>query len=266
MKILHIWSCAGISSLIAKYMDFIHDTKSDVILTEKWDPQNLNRYNTIKVKSKYIFGLRALFMARKYDLIHVHYHSIFLPPLQFLYNKPVIIHFHGSDVRQNWDAHLLTIKTADKILVATKDLLEGAPARAIWSPTPVDTVKFVKFDRPVVWSWDKAFTFSYGADEEARKIAFDHGLSLEIVRERIPYNVVDEFMRKYDYYIDIKRDFKGRILPTFGAPVLSKTGLEALSLGLKVIASDGVIRTELPERHKIENVVDFIYDIYKELV
>ena len=263
MKILHIWSCAGISSLIAKYMDRSHGTESDVILTEKWDPLKLNRYNTTRMKSKPIFGLRALVMARKYDLIHVHYHSIFVRPLKFLYDKPVIIHFHGSDVRQNWGAHMKRIKRADRILVSTKDLLEGSPSRAIWTPNPVDTLKFKK-EKGVIRSWDKAFTFSYGADEEAEKIARKFGLSLEIVRERIPYNVLDDFMRKYDYYIDIKRDFKGRILPTHGPPVLSKTGLEALSLGLSVIAKDGRVRTDLPDYHRVENVVDFLYGIYQE--
>ena len=263
LKILHIWSCAGISSLIAKYMDWIHGTESDVILTEKWDPLKLNRYHTTRMKSKPLFGLRALVMARKYDLIHVHYHSIFVPPLKFLYDKPVIIHFHGSDVRQNWGAHMKRIKRSDRILVSTKDLLEGSPSRAMWTPNPVDTVKF-RDKKGAIMSWDKAFTFSYGADEESKIIARKFGLSLEIVRERIPYNVLDEFMRKFDYYIDIKKDFKGRILPTHGPPVLSKTGLEALSLGLRVIAKDEKIRKVLPECHRVKNVVDFLYEIYQE--
>ena len=106
IRVLHIWSCAGVSCLIAKYMDARHGTRSDVIITEKWDTHGLNKYRTTRIKSKPLFGLRGLAMARNYDLIHVHYHSIFVPFLKALYDKPVIIHFHVSDVRGIWGAML----------------------------------------------------------------------------------------------------------------------------------------------------------------
>ena len=261
MKILHIWSVAGISSLIARFMDWNHGTESDIILTEKWDPLKLNIYKTTKMKSKPIFGLRALIMARKYDLIHVHYHSIFVPPLKFLYGKPVIIHFHGSDVRQNWGAHLKRIKRSDAILVSTKDLLQGAPLNAFWIPNPVDTVKFKKRD-PFLETC-KAFTFSYGADAEAYELANRYGLDLDIISEKIQHEKVPDLMNKYSFYIDIKRDFKGRILYDEGA--ISKSGLEALSMGLKVISKDMSLKEGLPEVHRPENVSDVLFGIYEKL-
>ena len=263
MKILHVWSCAGVSSLIARYMDSRHGTESDVVITEKWDTLGLNDYRTIKMKSKPLFGLKSLIMARKYDLIHVHYHSIFIPCLKFLYDKPVIIHFHGSDVRENWGARLGRIKRADAIFVSTKDLLLGAPLKAVWIPNPVDTVKFKEYPRD---HGDVALTFSYGADEEALKIANNLGLRLLVQKEKIPYDELPDFMLKFDYYIDVKRDFKGRLLPVIGKPVLSKTGLEALSLGLNVIAKDMEIRSGLPEYHRPENVVDVLHRIYREFL
>lgn len=264
LKILHIWSCAGISSLIAKYMDRIHGTESDVILTEKWDHLKLNKYNTTRMKSKPLFGLRALIMARKYDLIHVHYHSIFVSPLKFLYDKPVIIHFHGSDVRQNWGAHMKRIKRADRILVSTKDLLEGAPARAIWSPNLVDTRKF-RFRGPRLSSQENlAFTFSYGADEEALVIAEYHDLELDIIKGNIPHEQIPDLMSKYGFYIEVKRDFKGRLL--YDGSILSKSGLEALAMGLKVVSRNMNTRKGLPEIHRPENVADSLFEIYKELL
>ncbi|MBA7491404.1 hypothetical protein ES702_01949 [subsurface metagenome] len=262
MKVLHIWSCAGISSLIAKYMDLRHGTESDVILTEKWDHLGLNDYRTMRMKSKPLFGLKALIMARKYDLIHVHYHSIFIPYLKFQYNKPVIIHFHGSDVRENWTARLGRIKRADAILISTKDLLQGAPPNAIWIPNPVDTVKFT----PISWIPKKnsALTFSYEADEEAQSIAEYHDLDLDIIKEKIPHGQVPKLMSKYRFYIEVKRDFKGRLL--YDGSILSKSGLEALAMGLKVISRNMSVREGLPEIHRPENVADRVFSLYEELL
>jgi len=264
MKILHIWSCAGVSSLIAKYMDFRHDTRSDVIITEKWDKLGLNTYNTTRIKSKPMFGLRGLAMARNYDIIHVHYHSIFIPFLKFLYEKPVIMHFHGSDVRENWGARNSRIKRADMILVSTPDLLTGAPLKRgiSWLPNPVDTVKFT----PVSWAPPKsgAFTFSYGADQEAQAIADHHGLDLDIIIENVPHWHVPTLMSKYRFYIEVKRDFRDRLL--YEGSILSKTGLEALAMGLNVISKDLSVQEGLPPIHRPENVADSLFKIYEELM
>ena len=261
MKILHIWSCAGVSSLIAKYMDLRHDTRSDVVITEKWEKLGLNTYNTTRIKSKPMFGIRGLAMARKYDLIHVHYHSIFIPFLKFLYDKPVIMHFHGSDVRENWGARIKRIKRADQILVSTPDLLIGGPRGVSWLPNPVDTMKFKPTSRTPIEN--RALTFSYGADEEARAIANHHGLELDIVCD-IHHSQVPELISHYGFYIEVKRDFKGRLL--YDGSILSKTGLEALAMGLKVVSKDLSIREGLPEIHRPENVADSLFKIYEELM
>lgn len=43
------------------------------------------------------------------------------------------------------------------------------------------------------------------------------------------YRRFPEVLRNHEYYIDVKRDFQGRLLKW-----LSKTGLEALACGLKL--------------------------------
>jgi len=262
MKILHIWSCAGVSCLIAKYMDARCGTTSDVIITEKWDKLGLNQYRTTRIKYKPMFGLRGLAMARDYDLIHVHYHSIFIPFLKFIYDKPVIIHFHGSDVRENWGPRLKRIKRADRILVSTPDLLTGAPVGASWIPNPVDTEKFrpPKGLRP---SANRALTLSYGADDEAQAIADHHGLSLDIIDE-VHHSQLPGLMADYNFYIEVKRDFKGRLL--YDGPILSKTGLEALAMGLKVVSKDMSIREGLPDFHRPGNVADSLFKIYESVI
>jgi len=261
MKILHIWSCAGVSCLIAKYMDSRHDTQSDVIITEKWDKIGLNDYRTTRIKSKPMFGLRGLAMARDYDVIHVHYHSIFIPFLKTLYKKPVIMHFHGSDVRHNWGARLKRIKKADCVVVSTPDLLVGSPPGISWIPNPVDTVKFT----PVSWIPPKksALTFSYGADEQAQAIAEHHDLDLDIIKDPIPYGLIPKLMSKYRFYIDVKRVL-GRLL--YPRDTLNKAGLEALAMGLKVISKDLSIREGLPEIHQPENVADSLFYTYELLM
>jgi len=262
MKILHIWSCAGVSCRIAKYMDMRHDTQSDVIITEKWDKIGLNDYRTTRIKSKPMFGLRGLAMAKNYDLIHVHYHSIFIPFLKFLYEKPVIMHFHGSDVRGNWDAHLKRIKKADRIFVATIDNLKDSPKGTSWIPIPVNTVKFTPVS--YVPKKNSAMTFSYEADKEAQAIADHHNLKLDIIKEKIPHSQVPQLMSKYRYYIDVKRDFKGRLL--YEGSIHGTAGLEALAMGLKVVSKDLSIMEGLPEVHRPENVADSLFKIYEELM
>jgi len=264
MKILHIWSCAGVSSLIAKYMDFRHDTQSDVIITEKWDKLGLNTYRTTRIKSKLMFGLRGLFMARKYDLIHVHYHSIFIPFLKFLYEKPVIMHFHGSDVRGKWGSRLKRIKRSDRVFVATIDNLMGATQshNVSWIPIPVNTVKFTPVS--YVPKKNSAMTFSYGADKEVQAIANHYNLKLDIIKEKIPHSQVPELMSKYRYYIDVKRDFKGRLL--YEGSIHGTAGLEALAMGMKVVSKDLSIMEGLPEVHRPENVADSLFKIYEELM
>jgi len=263
MKILHIWSCAGVSCLIAKYMDSRHGTQSDVIITEKWDKIGLNDYRTTRMKSKPMFGLRGLAMARDYDLIHVHYHSIFIPFLKMLYKKPVIMHFHGSDVRHNWKAILKRIKRADCVIVSTPDLLKGSPQGTSWIPNPVDTVKFNPRGSWPRLKGNKALTFSYGADEHAEAIAEHYDLELDIIKTPIQYEDVPELMSQYRFYIDVKRVL-GRLL--YPGDVLSKAGLEALAMGLKVISKDLSIREGLPDIHRPENVADSLFYTYELLM
>ncbi len=263
MKILHVWSCAGISSLIGKYMDELHDTKSDVMITKKWNKLGLNRYRTIEVTNKPMFALNALFKASGYDIIHVHYHSIFVPFLKLMYGKkPVVMHFHGSDCRGRWDKVSDWAELADTILVSTPDLLDGAPEGTIYLPNPVDTEMFYNENKP---RQPTAVHFSYHANDLASEYTSTHGLELEIVLpdQKIPHLQMPQLLNKYEYYIDIKRN---AIKHVKLLEAMSKTGLEALACGCKVVRWDGEIVEGLPDQHRPENVVKRLYEIYQEVV
>lgn len=63
----------------------------------------------------------------------------------------------------------------------------------------------------------KAFHISYNADEDAREIAREMNLELIIHdREKMPiiYREMPSILSRYEYYIDIKRDNRGKILYT----------------------------------------------------
>jgi len=247
-------------------MDKLYGTESVLLHRNGFDRYGLTTYGEIINSRASVFILKCLKRARNYDIIHVHSLFKIVPFLKVLYDKPVIIHFHGSDIRDKWKSNFKWFKRADRILVSTEGLLFGAPDNSIWIPNPVNTERFKHRDPNFVYHKDCAFTFSYGADDEARRIANKFNWNLDIIPKGIPHKDLAEFMAKYEFYIDLKRDFKGRLLPLKGIPSLSKTALEALSVGLKVIAKDGKIREGLPDRNRPENVVKVIYDIYEDLL
>ena len=206
-------------------------------------------------------------MAREYDLIHVHYHSIFVPLLKAVYDCPVIMHYHGSDVRENWGAHKRSEK-ADEILVSTADLLRGAPDRVYWLPNPVDTELFSLMSWTENENRDRmnlAVHFSKGADDEARELANGFGLELTIFNQKFPHKELPVILSQFEYFIDVQRDFKDRLLPVAGPSVGSKLSLEALSIGLKVIDRYGEVRDSLPIYHRPERVARALFRIYDNL-
>ena len=263
LKILHIWNVAGVGSLIALSMDKLYGTKSWLLHRAGFDNYGLTKYGEIVNSRASVFYLKCLIKARNYDLIHVHSIDELIPFLKFFYDKPVIIHYHGSDVRDNWETHIRYIRRADAIIVSSEGLLDGAPANAIWIPNFIDTEHF-RYRGPHFGR--EAFTFMYGADDEAQKIADKFNLNLDIIRRGIPYKELPDLMLQYDFYLDLKSDSQGRILPLKGVPSLSKTALEALSMGLKVIAKDQIIREGLPEQNKSETVLKIIYELYEDLL
>lgn len=83
---------------------------------------------------------RLLPIVKDYDLLHFHYSSG-LPfgldfPLWRLLHKKVVVHHHGTDIR-NKGEHWFLNRFAQRIFVSTPDLLEWSQ-NAIWIPNPLD--------------------------------------------------------------------------------------------------------------------------------
>ena len=71
------------------------------------------------------------------------------------------------------------------------------------------------------------------------------------------YNDMPNFLSNYEYLIDLKY-INGKNIGKF----VSMTGLQALSLGLKILNYDFKIIQGLPNGHKPENVVKKLMDVY----
>jgi len=259
LKILHIWDTAGVASVLSKYLRKSYDVKSMVVNIKRLDPYGLTAfYGGRYYEATACTTIRFLMKGLTYDIIHVHSAYRFVKYFKRLYpNKRVVMHFHGEDVRlAGWKNLKEILKKANLVLVSTQDMLDGAPSNVFWLPNPIDmehfkpmpslrnigtAVFFVKHQRGEVVDWSK-------------NIAKQFNLKLHLHDRKVnpvPYRQLPSFLNKFEYYIDQN-----------WIPSLSKTALEALACGCKVIRWDGKVVTELPAEHKPEKVVKKLWELY----
>lgn len=260
MRVLHVWNTAGVGSVIAKYMDRLFQTESTVVMRKEFDRYGLTIYGELWNCGAYVFTAKALWKARKYDLIHVHDFDKVVPLMKRFYpTKPVILHYHGTRIRGKSKERFRYYRKADLIIVSTSDLLEDLP-EATYLPNPVDT----DFFKPLEGHSDNSALYVIKQQEELgenfewpKGLARKYGLQLSF-RDRIdnpiPYKELSIFLNRYSYLLD--RDY---------IKSLSKTALEALACGLKVVAWNGKIVEGLPKKHEPENVTKQFYTLYKKL-
>jgi glycosyltransferase involved in cell wall biosynthesis len=209
MKVLHIWDTAGTASIIAKYMDMVFGTESLVVHTKTFDLFGLTTYGELWDCGANTFSLRCLLLARKFDVVHIHTFDKLIPFLKVIYpKKPVVLHYHGSEIRGNWLLKRRFWSKADVILYSTTELLSNeTPKTAVYMPNPVDTNLF--YPLKARFKPKTAFHISYNADDLAKMYANKYHLELTIhnrERQRIPHFKLSEILRQYEYYIDIKKE------------------------------------------------------------
>jgi len=255
MRILHIGNTAGVASVIAKFMDRMFDTKSLVVMRKVFDKYGLTTYGEAWDCGAKVFAFKCFLLARKFDIVHVHDFDKIVPWLKRFYSKPVVLHYHGTRIRRRWKERKRFWSKADVVFVSTQDLLEGAPDHAIYVPNPVDIDLFypkTNCNRKP----KSALAFRYHLDEKkAINYAQKYGLQLTFLERNIPYKETPKILNQYEYYIDQTE-----------ISSLSKTALEALACGCKVINWKGEVIHGLPLEHHPERVVKKVWEIIRSFV
>ncbi len=261
MRVLHIWNTAGVASIMARYQKRLLGWNTWVVMRKVFDRFGLTTYGEVIDAGAKMFTARALWMARKFDIIHVHTFDKIVPLLKMLYpRKKVILHYHGTDIRNRWREKERYWRRSDIVLVSTFDLLSGAPSHVIYLPNPVDMELFRPM--PELRRQRTALHIIKREQDEdidwVRKVARKLDLELTVIdriKNPIPHSDLPKVLNKFEYYIDQNY-----------IPALSKTALEALACKLKVVRWDEKIIEGLPEEHNPENVVLELKKIIESLL
>lgn len=220
-------------------------------------------------------------------------------------SKKIILHYHGTDIRglknknnpnsstiQNTKTRTKSFaakvknrlslikmgyykslrtesqKLANEILVSTPDLLLLLP-HATYLPNPVDVDHFSKDDinyNKVKNNNNNALTIKTTSGDIQKTLLYckENNINLKIdvldrTKTPILYEEIPNFLKKYNVYVDI-RIVNDKILENF-----SKTALESLSCGLKVLNYKLEYIERLPEIHNPVNVTHELENIYNKI-
>jgi len=262
-RILHIWDQSSISCVLAKYQRKIGHEVS-VIKRDGFDKFGIMHfYNETNLKSHLgLFFLKtALNYAKGYDVIHVHDLFQLIPKLKEKYqNKKIILHYHGSKLRKTpVEKRNKAESSADSVLVSTPDLLKFVKSQYL--PNPID---IELFSPRIINENNKTVSLmtNYESNEKLNFLLRKNGINQNFEawpRERKPiaYGEMPNFLSNYEYLIDLKLVYDGKPMPSYGV-----VGLQALSLGLKVINFEYKIVKGLPEQHRPEKVVEKLEKFY----
>ena len=219
-------------------------------------------------------------------------------------SKKIVLHYHGTDIRglknknnpNNFTIQNTTTRTksfaakvknrlklmqmgyyrslriesqklANEILVSTPDLLSLLPY-AKYLPNPVDVNHFSKDNHTTNNKVNKnnalLIKTEIGNSEKVLEYCMKNNINLKIdvfdrTKSPLLYEEIPNFLKKYNIYVDI-RIVNDKILENF-----SKTALESLACGLKVLNYKLEYIDKLPQIHNPVNVVNQLENIYNKL-
>ncbi len=251
------------------------------------------------------FAEYCLSEAKNADIIHIHSAEQLVIKIRKAYgnSKKIVLHYHGTDIRglknknnlnrftiQNTTTRTKSFaakvknrlrlmqmgyyrslriesqKLANEILVSTPDLLSLLPY-AKYLPNPVDVDHFSKDDtthNKVNKNNALIIKTEIGNSEKVLEYCKKNNIDLKIdvfdrTKSPLLYEEIPNFLKKYNIYVDI-RIVNDKILENF-----SKTALESLACGLKVLNYKLEYIDKLPEMHNPVNVVNQLENIYNKI-
>jgi hypothetical protein len=259
MKVLCIWDIANVASTLYEELGKL-GVNMRIIYRHSESPWGESPHVTYWDHPKAVLGACLILEAKKHDLVHLNSKDYFLPFLRKAYpKKPILMHYHGTDIRERWEEKRHLWELADKVIVSTKGLLDGAPSSVEWLPNPIDRRRFPS--GPV---GSGCVHFSHGCDEDAKMLAKRYGLELTILPRNVPREKMPETLRRFSHIIPLKFE-PGKGLLCCTEEQRSVTELEALSLGLSSVKFDG-IHSGFPPEHDSVVVARRLYEIYKQML
>jgi hypothetical protein len=288
--VLHIWDQAGVAYIIAKFQQ-IGGNESKVIRIKNADKYGIDEFYKeygLFVTSDELVS-KSMEEAKRADVIHIHSLPEMVINIRKVYrrSKIIILHYHGTDIRGFSEEyirksylqsilspknlirkilrkrlHIKAQRSADRVIVSTPDLAKLIKG-SILLPNPIDTDHFNRKliggrslnERGVLIN-SEVTNIELAIDYCRRK-----GVNLNIgiydrTKNPINYKDIPNFLKKYDVYVDL-RFVNQKLLRN-----LSKTALEALACGLRVLNYNLEYVNELPSEHCPTNVVTGLSFIY----
>ena len=305
LNVLHIHDQAGVACILAKYqrMNNIKSKVLSSNTIDKYGILKFYK-DYVDLVDRSNFAEYCLSEAKTADIIHIHSAEQLVIKIRKAYgnSKKIVLHYHGTDIRglknkNNPDSstimntttrtksfaakvknrlrlvqmgyfrslRLESQKLANEILVSTPDLLSLLP-RAKYLPNPVDVDHFSKDNSKQHNVYNNALTIKteVGNSEKVLEYCKKNNIGLKIdvfdrTKSPLLYEEIPNFLKKYDIYVDI-RIVNDKILENF-----SKTALESIACGLKVLNYKLEYIDKLPEMHNPINVVNQLENIYNKI-
>lgn len=259
MRVLHINNAAGVASLLVQGLRE-RGIDADLIVPKRHPFGFPNE--TVLNSSAPTFFLRVLKLSRTYDIVHMHGLSRLFFNLNIFGLKAtgatLVLHLHGTEIRESHNrlSTKAALKISSQVLVGTPDLLFYCP-RATWLPTPIDLV-FKPIDNSQ--RHGKALYFRKWYEPEKERMVYKEcvkmGLRLTVPDKPIPYKKMPFFLNQFEVFFD-----------RFTIPSLSKTALEALACGCRVVSWNRLITNpkEILRRHSLQSVSETLAKLYEKL-
>ena len=269
-----------------------YDYEGTVVMRRTHDPYGISSYYAPECRltgGRRSFYWTAAIAALRANILHISAgikHAGLLRRISA--GSVMVLHYHGSDVRDvPYEARMDIESRADCILVSTPDLLEyryGMEPTYLHNPVDTDLFsprKIPENNRGLVLmkpgqkaepTLQRLRDMGFGGVEwDLAERSYDAGTMYAVSQSaslrlgslsRIRYADMPSLLSRYEYYGEAY--YNASDGTWYG--VDSTTGLQAMSLGLKVVRPDGTVATRLPDEHRPERVASKVRSMYEVLM